>query len=93
MIESFVPELCLDPPKKKIELPLKSKSRLVSPTVKEKFSEATKGVVTENTKKNNSWAEKTSFTWAEERNMFLLHALLLSHHLALSMLAPMAGKL
>ena len=49
--ESFVPEGWLDPPKKKIKLSLKSKSRFASPTDKEKFSEGAKGVVPENTKK------------------------------------------
>ena len=36
--------------------------------LKEKFSEAAKGVVPENTKKNNSWVEKTFLAWVEERN-------------------------
>ena len=66
--ESFLPEGWLDPPKKKLKLSLKSKSRFASPTDKEKFSEAAKGVVPENTKKNNSWAEKTFLAWVEERN-------------------------
>ena len=68
LADSFLPEGWLDPPKKKLKFSLKSKSRFASPTDKEKFSEAAKGVVPENTKKNNSWAEKTFLVWIEERN-------------------------
>ena len=67
---NFVPEGWLDPPpKKKPKMSLKkaSTSRFASVSV-EKYTEAAKGMVPDNTKKNNVWAERTFHAWAEERN-------------------------
>ncbi len=78
---NFVPAGWLDPdpepPKKKQKLNLSiskktlckpTSSRFATPISEEEFSDAAKGVIPCNTKKNNSWAERTFNAWVAERN-------------------------
>ena len=58
----------LDPPKKKLKLSLKSSKSRFASVDEQKFTDSAKGVVPGNTKKCNSWAEKTFLAWVEERN-------------------------
>ena len=73
---SFIPKGWLDkepsPPKKKLKLSLSSKKpRFAAPVTSEKLSDAAKGVVPNNTKKNNAWAVKTFTAWREERDKLI----------------------
>ena len=73
---SFFPKGWLDkepsPPKKKLKLSLSSKKpRFAAPVTSEKLCDAAKGVVHDNTKKNNAWAVKTFTAWREERNKLI----------------------
>ena len=76
LYENDVPSPGPPPAKnKKLSLSLKktrakSASRFVAPVSAEvQFVEAAKGVVPENTKKNNAWAERAFSAWVEERNI------------------------
>ena len=69
---NFFPEGWLDkepsPPKKKLKLSLSSKKpRFAAPVTSEKFRDAAKGVVPDNTNKNNAWAVKTFTAWRGEK--------------------------
>lgn len=53
---------------KTTEKPIPPASRFTVPVSNEQFTEAAKGVVPTNTKKNNAWAERTFNAWVEHQN-------------------------
>ena len=61
-------KLCLSKNKVCQEEKVPSSSRFADPVSEEELTEAAKGVVPSNTKKNNCWAERTFNAWVEQRN-------------------------
>ena len=51
-----------------VSYPQGKASKFAAPVSEQEVKEAAKGVVPSNTKKNNTWAERTFDAWVQERN-------------------------
>ena len=58
----------VEPPRKRKRLSLNNKDRFKKAIQNEELSEASKGVVPENTNRRNSWAARNFMEWAKKQN-------------------------